>query len=60
MEWYRGTGLRPYLEVLDDEKKKLFEKDIFDRVKEEYPEQKNGQIIFRFPRFFFVARSKAE
>lgn len=57
MEWYLGTGLRPYLEVLCDEKKKLFEKDIFDRVKKEYPEQKNGNIIFRFPRFFFTARS---
>lgn len=58
MEWYRGTGLRPYLESLCDDKKKLFENDILKRVIEEYPEQKNGNIIFRFPRFFFVARVK--
>ena len=60
MDWYRGTGLRPYLNILSDEKKKYFEQDIFDRVIEEYPIQKNGNIIFRFPRFFFIATSKAK
>lgn len=55
MEWYRGTGLRPYLSVLSEEKKKEFEKDIFDRLVQEYKAQKNGEIIFRFPRFFFIA-----
>ncbi|MBU3157335.1 methyltransferase domain-containing protein [Clostridium estertheticum] len=60
MEWYRDTGLRPYLNVLSDEKKKAFEQDVFDRVVEEYPIQKNGNIIFRFPRFFFIATSKTK
>lgn len=60
MEWYRGTGLRPYLNVLSDEKKKLFESVVFDKVVERYPTQKNGNIIFRFPRFFFIATSKAK
>lgn len=55
MEWYRGTGLRPYLSVLSEEKKEEFEKDIFDRLVQEYKAQKNGEIIFRFPRFFFIA-----
>ncbi|AGK95537.1 methyltransferase domain-containing protein [Clostridium pasteurianum] len=55
IEWYRGTGLRPYLNILSDEKKKAFEEDIFKRVVKEYPTQKNGNIIFRFPRFFFIA-----
>jgi trans-aconitate 2-methyltransferase len=58
MEWYRGTGLRPYLNVLTEEKKKVFEQEILDRVIKEYPIQKNGKVIFRFPRFFFTARSK--
>jgi len=58
MEWYRGTGLRPYLNALSDEDKIVFEKDIFDRVEKEYPVQENGTIIFRFPRFFFTAKSK--
>ena len=58
MEWYRGTGLRPYLDVLVDEKKKVFEQDIFDKVIKEYPIQKSGNIIFRFPRLFFIAKAK--
>lgn len=56
MEWYKSTGLRPYLDVLEYEKKKAFEKDVFDRVVKEYGIQRNGEIIFRFPRFFFIAR----
>jgi trans-aconitate 2-methyltransferase len=59
IEWYRGTGLRPYLEALPEEKKESFEKDVFERIVDEYPIQKNGDIIFRFPRFFFVATSHA-
>lgn len=55
MEWYRSTGLRPYLEALPVYDKIVFEKEIFKRIVEGYPVQKNGQIIFRFPRFFFMA-----
>ncbi|WP_058303037.1 methyltransferase domain-containing protein [Gorillibacterium timonense] len=55
MEWYRGTGLRPYLNALPEEKKPEFEQEILERVIESYPVQQNGEIIFRFPRFFFMA-----
>lgn len=58
MEWYRGTGLRPYLDVLSDHKKKVFEQDVLNQVVEKYPKQKNGNIIFRFPRFFFIAQPR--
>ena len=56
IEWYRSTGLKPYLEVLDDTEKKEFEQDILVQVKKEYPLQKNGEVIFRFNRLFFMAR----
>lgn len=59
MEWYKGTGLRPYLEQLSEEKKISFENDIFKEVTKRYKLQKNGEIIFRFPRFFFIATPKA-
>ncbi|MGN0179649.1 MAG: methyltransferase domain-containing protein [Monoglobaceae bacterium] len=55
MEWYKGTGLRPYLEVLDRLEAQEFENDVLNAVKKAYPVQKNGEIIFRFPRFFFTA-----
>lgn len=55
MEWYRSTGLRPYLEALSPADKEEFEKDIFTEVEKAYPKQANGEIIFRFPRLFFKA-----
>lgn len=56
MEWYRSTGLKPYLDVLPDDKKAEFEKDVFEEVKKAYPVQKNSEVIFRFPRLFFSAK----
>lgn len=56
IEWYRSTGLKPYLEVLTEQKKEEFEKDVFELVKQSYPVQKNSEVIFRFPRLFFTAR----
>lgn len=55
LEWYRSTGLKPYLDVLPEEKKEPFEQEIMERIIGSYPVQKNGDIIFRFPRFFFTA-----
>ncbi len=57
MEWYRGTGLRPYLNALPARKRHLFERAVLKRLKDEYPVRKNGNIIFKFPRLFFIAES---
>lgn len=57
MEWYKGTGLRPYLQAFDcDEDRAAFEADVYSMVEKAYPLQKNGDIIFRFPRLFFTAK----
>lgn len=55
MEWYRGTGLRPYLSALDTDDAAEFEREVFEEIVKAYPIQSNGEIIFRFPRFFFTA-----
>lgn len=55
MEWYKGTGLRPYLSELNAHDAAEFENDVFEEVVRAYPTQANGEIIFRFPRFFFTA-----
>lgn len=55
MDWYRGIGMRPYLQALDDAGRKKFEAEVFAQVREEYPTQSDGSIIFPFPRFFFLA-----
>jgi len=58
LEWYRGTGLRPYLDILPDDKKAEFEAEVMENLIRGYPKQNNGDIIFRFPRFFFTAKPK--
>lgn len=58
IEWYRSTGLRTYLAALSEEEGAEFIEDIRRELVKEYPQQKNGEIIFRFPRFFFIARKK--
>ena len=52
--WYEGTGLRPYLSQIDEFMKDEFKKDIMEEIKKSYPLQKNGKLIFDFPRLFFV------
>ena len=58
IEWYRSTGLRTYLAALSEEEGAEFIADIRAELVKEYPVRKNGEIIFRFPRFFFIARKK--
>mgnify|MGYP003817946457 CR=1 FL=1 len=60
LEWYRGTGLRPYLDALPDARKPAFEEAVLSRVVAAYPLQKNGEVIFRFPRFFFIAMARTD
>ena len=55
LNWYKSTGLKPYLSLLDKEVQKDFEKDILEEIKINYPPQKDGKVIFKFPRLFFIA-----
>lgn len=55
IEWYKGTGLRPYLSALSEDDAATFEREVLEEVKKEYPPQQNGEIIFRFPRLLFTA-----
>ena len=52
--WYEGTGLRPYLSQIDDSMKGEFRKDIMEEIRKNYPLQRNGKVIFDFPRLFFT------
>lgn len=58
IEWYRSTGLRTYLAALNEADGAEFIAEISEKLEREYPKQANGEIIFRFPRFFFIARNK--
>lgn len=55
VEWVKGTRLRPYLNALDGNTAAELEHVITERAASAYKAQKNGEIIFRFRRFFFTA-----
>jgi len=56
LEWFRGTGLRPYLEALaSDDERKAFEQMLLERYTRSYPRRPNGKVLFPFRRLFFVA-----
>lgn len=58
LDWVKGTRIRPYLEYLeslDMDLARQFEKELFEKIQITYPIMKNGEILLRFNRFFFVA-----
>ena len=55
VEWYRGTGLRGYLEQLSEADGEDFVGDVYAELEKRYKPQENGEILFRFPRLFFTA-----
>jgi trans-aconitate 2-methyltransferase len=56
IEWYRSTGMRPFLDRLPDEDSKIkFEQDVLEGCKDNYRIQNSGEILFPFKRIFFIA-----
>jgi trans-aconitate 2-methyltransferase len=56
VEWYKGTGLRPFLEILKTESdREQFMSDYLDRLKTVYKPQPNGNVLFPFRRLFIIA-----
>jgi trans-aconitate 2-methyltransferase len=56
VEWYKGTGLRPFLDPLPDEAaRQRFLADYLDAVTTAYPSQSDGRVVFPFRRLFVIA-----
>jgi len=56
IEWFRGTGLRPFLEALSlGDERPHCEQMLLDRYRETYPSRPSGHVLFPFRRLFFVA-----
>jgi trans-aconitate 2-methyltransferase len=55
VEWFRGTGLRPYLESLPPEDRDEFERELRIRVREHFAPLPSGKVDLQVPRLFLVA-----
>jgi len=56
VEWYKGTGLRPFLDVLPGEGERgRFLADYGEALRPFYPAQADGKVLFPFKRLFLIA-----
>ena len=56
VDWYKGTGLRPYLEAIgDDAERRRFLSEYLARLRPHYPARASGGVLFAFRRVFIVA-----
>jgi trans-aconitate 2-methyltransferase len=56
VEWYRGTGLRPFLDrIADDSERERFLSDYLREIEQAYPQRSDGRVLFPFLRQFVIA-----
>ncbi|KIW58570.1 hypothetical protein PV05_03078 [Exophiala xenobiotica] len=55
VEWVKGTGLRPYIDPLQQGEKKGFLKAYLKKIEELYPPLLDGKVCLKYPRLFVVA-----
>lgn len=58
INWYKGSGLRPYLDALGENEQSEFLAELKNKIKNKYSFQSNGKMILKMPRIFFTATKK--
>ena len=56
VDWIMGTGLRPYLAVLDEAEQPDFIAEFSERVLAAYPKSVDGKTLFLMKRIFALAQ----
>lgn len=55
VEWFKGSGLLPFLEPLQTDERAAFLKQYTTAISRAYPALKDGSVLLPFPRMFLVA-----
>jgi trans-aconitate 2-methyltransferase len=54
VDWFEGSGLRPFLDLLSAEEVADFLARYRERLADAYLRQPDGKVLLRYPRLFFV------
>lgn len=55
IEWYKGSGLRPYLALLDENEQEEFLNDLQKAINNKYSLLSDNNVFLIMPRLFFIA-----
>src|SRR5882672_8545653 len=58
VEWFKGSGLRPFLEPLDAASRAAYLERYTAALARAYPTLSDGSVLLPFPRLFMVALRK--
>lgn len=55
VEWFEGSGLRPFIDLLEAEERAVYLARYREAVAKAYPALADGSVLLPFPRLFMVA-----